>query len=252
MVGVGGIHPTADSARRGLACIMSMPATSGTVHFSAVIGSLFPAAVCQMDNFGYNGNMSTLQNAIDALQAGQKKEALVYLKQAVTENPQDATTWAWLARALDDPARQQECLRRALRLEPENAFALSTLELLTKTPAAQPIDVPATVVEAPAVPVKPSATVQSILRKVSASAPPEADQTARLSRTELQAYLDAELVEVQPRPQPAPAASARAVQRAGRRGASTRHAAPPRWLWFLLAAIALFSTVILLYLLFLN
>lgn len=204
-----------------------------------------------MDNFGYNGNMSTLQNAIDALQAGQKKEALVYLKQTVTENPQDATTWAWLARALDDPARQQECLRRALRLEPENAFALSTLELLTKTPAAQPIDVPATVVEAPAVPVKPSATVQSILRKVSTSAPPETDQPARLSRTELQAYLDAELVEVQPRPQPAPAASTRAVQRAGR-AASTRHAAPPRWLWYLLAAIALFSTVILLYLLFLN
>ncbi len=80
-----------------------------------------------------------LQTAIDALQAGQKQQAVTSLRQALQEEPRNPTAWVWLARALDDPQKQNDCLQRALQIDPNHSFALSTqTELNNARPAARP------------------------------------------------------------------------------------------------------------------
>jgi hypothetical protein len=78
-----------------------------------------------------------LQNAIDALQAGQKGQAITALRQAIQAEPRNPTAWVWLARALDDPQKQEDCLQRALQLDPNHSFALSTQAELRAARSAQ-------------------------------------------------------------------------------------------------------------------
>ncbi|MBP7227691.1 MAG: hypothetical protein KA988_01155, partial [Longilinea sp.] len=78
-----------------------------------------------------------LQNAIDALQAGQKAQAIQALRQVIQQEPRNPTAWVWLARALDDPQKQEDCLQRALQIDPNHSFALSTQAELRAARSAQ-------------------------------------------------------------------------------------------------------------------
>jgi multidrug efflux pump subunit AcrA (membrane-fusion protein) len=64
-----------------------------------------------------------LERGIAALRAGRREEARRSFARAVSADPRDATAWLWLSRCVDDEAQRQECLERALRLDPDGGAA---------------------------------------------------------------------------------------------------------------------------------
>lgn len=210
--------------------------------------------------------MSSLQTAIDALQSGQKSSAVAILKQLLIENPRDPAGWVWLARALDDPARKRDCLERALRLDPQNSFARRTLDELEHAAApVEPVNpAPEPPAPQPETPVRPPAREEVQSRPAApafsqAHAPRRGNSTAfTLSEAELQAYLEAELVDDAPpavpqkaapavAPLPRPVAPTRDnVTRAQARRARARRKTGPdisRLAWFAFALLMLIAAV---------
>ncbi|MCG3212573.1 MAG: hypothetical protein FOGNACKC_06243 [Anaerolineae bacterium] len=63
--------------------------------------------------------MSELDEIINNIKTGDlaagRRSLMAYLR----VHPDDATAWLWLSTVIDDPARQQECRVRALRLKPD-------------------------------------------------------------------------------------------------------------------------------------
>jgi hypothetical protein len=80
-----------------------------------------------------------LQNAIESARLGFYDDARGLLLQVIRQDPNNALAWLWLAQTLDDPKRQADCLRQALRVEPDNPDALAAVEALrTGMPLPEP------------------------------------------------------------------------------------------------------------------
>lgn len=65
----------------------------------------------------------TAQEAINALQRGDKTQARELLEQALADHPHDKRLWMWLAWAAETEAGREQCLQRLLELDPENHVA---------------------------------------------------------------------------------------------------------------------------------
>lgn len=75
---------------------------------------------------------SSLQQGIKAAKAGQMKEALEFLKDAIIEEPQNAEVWVWIAAIIDDTEKQAIFLEKALDIDPHNIPAQRGLAYLEK------------------------------------------------------------------------------------------------------------------------
>ncbi|HWQ46487.1 MAG TPA: tetratricopeptide repeat protein, partial [Longilinea sp.] len=85
----------------------------------------------------------TLDKGIALAKAGEKAQALEYLKRAIQQEPRNPTAWLWLAGVLDDPQKQRQCLQQVLLIDPSNQAARRGLEKMdapqtTPPPAAVP------------------------------------------------------------------------------------------------------------------
>jgi hypothetical protein len=69
-----------------------------------------------------------LQQAIKAIQFGDKPQAFNLLRQILLVEPQNATAWLWMSRVVDTREQQIDCLNRVLKIEPDNQQALNALE----------------------------------------------------------------------------------------------------------------------------
>ncbi len=75
-----------------------------------------------------------IEQAIQALQAGDRQRAQGLLTQRLAAEPKDGQAWQWLAECLSDNEKKRYCLERALALQPENAQAHQALAQLAATP----------------------------------------------------------------------------------------------------------------------
>lgn len=78
---------------------------------------------------------SSLQQGINAAKTGHMQEALEFLKDAIIEEPQNADVWVWIAAIIDDPAKQEIFLLKAIDIEPDNVPAQRGLDYLQKRKA---------------------------------------------------------------------------------------------------------------------
>lgn len=77
---------------------------------------------------------TALENGIAAAKAGNKTQALQYLKQAVTENPRDTVAWLWVASLVEQPEKKKVCFQKVLEIDPSNQYALKGMESLQSAP----------------------------------------------------------------------------------------------------------------------
>lgn len=71
-----------------------------------------------------------LQEAITAIQQGDRRRAVRLLGQILEREPRNAAAWYWLSKTQDDPVRKRECLVRTLRFQPNHAQARTDFEAL--------------------------------------------------------------------------------------------------------------------------
>jgi tetratricopeptide (TPR) repeat protein len=80
-----------------------------------------------------------LQKGIRAARRGRKEPAQQLLNQVVQADPNNEEAWLWLARVVDSPEQQAECLQRVLTINPDNRWAAEQLaSLQAGPPAAEP------------------------------------------------------------------------------------------------------------------
>lgn len=75
-----------------------------------------------------------LQEAIEALRAGDRARARELLTGMLKTDQNDATLWVWLSAAVDSARERTYCLQTALRIDPQNAAARRGLILLGALP----------------------------------------------------------------------------------------------------------------------
>ena len=54
---------------------------------------------------------SSLQQGIDAAKSGMMEQALVHLKDAIVEEPENANVWVWLSAIIEDEEKQNIFLK---------------------------------------------------------------------------------------------------------------------------------------------
>jgi hypothetical protein len=81
-----------------------------------------------------------IEQAIEALRAGDREGAQRYLSQHLTVNPKDDRAWFLLSECLNDIEKKRYCLERVLALQPENAQARQALERLSENSAPAQVD----------------------------------------------------------------------------------------------------------------
>lgn len=64
-----------------------------------------------------------LQQAQTAIRSGNKTEGRRLLLQVIRQYPKSETAWLWLSAIVDDPTKEQDCLRRVLVINPRNEIA---------------------------------------------------------------------------------------------------------------------------------
>ncbi len=64
-----------------------------------------------------------LQQAIQAIQNGDKKTGEKLLIQILNANPKHETAWMWMSTTVDDPELRRECLEKVLEINPKNEAA---------------------------------------------------------------------------------------------------------------------------------
>jgi|GEM_PF-3500866 len=64
---------------------------------------------------------SELDQAIEAIQAGQKAQGLTILARLVNQEPHNERAWLWLATCVDEPEKKRYCLQRVLEINPASA-----------------------------------------------------------------------------------------------------------------------------------
>ncbi len=74
-----------------------------------------------------------LQNAIEAIQAGDRKKALPILVQFVKQNPRHELGWLHLASIVDGADKQQKCFEQVLKINPDNEIARQRIAQLDGT-----------------------------------------------------------------------------------------------------------------------
>jgi hypothetical protein len=80
------------------------------------------------------------QQAIDALNSGNRATAARLLAKVVAQDPRDEAAWLWLAACLDDLDKKRYCLRKVLEINPENETVRQDLSRLeTNPPAPAPV-----------------------------------------------------------------------------------------------------------------
>lgn len=79
--------------------------------------------------------MATLEEAIDALNARDKRKAQQTLARIIKQNPNDEKAWLWLGAVADSDEQRRLCLERVLQINPGNEPAQKGLMYLQKTQA---------------------------------------------------------------------------------------------------------------------
>jgi hypothetical protein len=77
-----------------------------------------------------SGEPSQFRAAELAARRGQREVAYRLMCQALIENPGYVPAWVAMSKLVDEPARQRECLERALMLDPHNQAAHDGIEIL--------------------------------------------------------------------------------------------------------------------------
>ncbi len=75
---------------------------------------------------------SSLQQGIDAAKSGMMEQALVHLKDAIVEEPENANVWVWLSAIIEDEEKQTIFLKKALELDPANRPAQRGLAFIER------------------------------------------------------------------------------------------------------------------------
>jgi hypothetical protein len=78
----------------------------------------------------HSGQPSQFSAAEQAVRRGQREAAYKLMCQALIENPAYVPAWLAMSKLVDDPARQRECLERALALDPRSEAARDGIETL--------------------------------------------------------------------------------------------------------------------------
>lgn len=106
-----------------------------------------------------------LHLAILAIEEGDKSRAVGLLRRLLEQQPRNAEAWYWLSKTQDDPARQRECLVRALRFQPDHTRARADFATLQSrsSPWSTPISSPQRMPSA----IPSAARPQPALRQVS-------------------------------------------------------------------------------------
>ncbi len=64
-----------------------------------------------------------LKQGVRAIQQKNVPDGRTLIKQSIKEDPYNDVAWVWLARTEPDPRRRQQCLQRALKINPANVQA---------------------------------------------------------------------------------------------------------------------------------
>ncbi len=75
---------------------------------------------------------SSLQQGIDAAKSGLMEQALVHLKDAIVEEPENANVWVWLSAIIEDEEKQLIFLKKALEIDPANRPAQRGLAFIER------------------------------------------------------------------------------------------------------------------------
>lgn len=75
---------------------------------------------------------SSLQQGIDAAKSGLMEQALVHLKDAIVEEPENANVWVWLSAIIEDEEKQTIFLKKALEIDPSNRPAQRGLAFIER------------------------------------------------------------------------------------------------------------------------
>lgn len=74
-----------------------------------------------------NGHVERLFDAIDLIEAGQRRAALPILRGLIQENGDNEEAWLWMSVAVDDIDQSVVCLDNVLRINPKNTVAAAAL-----------------------------------------------------------------------------------------------------------------------------
>ncbi len=96
------------------------------------------------------GEPSQFRAAEQAARRGQREAAYQLMCQALIENPSYLPAWLAMSQLVDDPARQRECLQRALALDPHNEAARDGIETLRLKEMLASVHAPALIDRGPA------------------------------------------------------------------------------------------------------
>lgn len=91
-----------------------------------------------------------LEQAIRAIQSGDRKRGRALLARVLAADPKEAQAWLWLAACWDEPDKQRYCLEQALALRPNDPRIRQALERLPAASGSTPVspnDVPAHEIE---------------------------------------------------------------------------------------------------------
>jgi len=87
---------------------------------------------------------TTLDQAIAAIEAGNKAEGQRLLAEIIKSDPNNEYAWLWMSRAVEYDQNRQQCLEHILKINPNNQIARKELEQLGVEVSAPP-----TIVQAP-------------------------------------------------------------------------------------------------------
>lgn len=72
--------------------------------------------------------MDKIQEAVEKIKSGKKDEGRRILVQILRSDPKNEWAWLWLAVAVEDPDKREECLERVLRINPNNQQAAKMMD----------------------------------------------------------------------------------------------------------------------------
>lgn len=90
-----------------------------------------------------------LTAAQQAFYRNERDAAYQLVRKALLSDPSSVDAWLWLSKLVDDPARERECLERALQLDPESSAARDGLEKLRVRQLLSTVQAPALREQAP-------------------------------------------------------------------------------------------------------
>ncbi len=141
--------------------------------------------------------LPTLQEAIAAIKAGDKKTGRAYLAEILQADPENEIGWLWLAGIVESDERRRQCLERVLEINPDNQAARRGLATLPPKPAA------------PSEPPAPAHLGQPgpLLSRLAARQQAETDKFAKVDLTPVEEASQKPKPPPQPEPSPSPASA---------------------------------------------